>query len=69
MGLKDYQVDNDHFVAGEEGAELWFPCCACKHKTKTAEMFPCRECGHNANAVKPVRFMGLGLEKEAGHAG
>ena len=52
MGLQDWTTDSDKFEPEEGGVtRMSFPCCACKHQSKTDADEPCRSCGHNVNAV------------------
>lgn len=52
MVLQDWTTDGDKFEPEEDGlTRLSFPCCACKHQSKTDADEPCRSCGHNLNAV------------------
>ena len=52
MGLQDWTTDSDKFEPEDGGlTRLSFPCCACKHQSKTDADEPCRSCGHNVNAV------------------
>ena len=52
MGLQDWTTDNDKFDPEDGGlTRLSFPCCACKHQSKTDADEPCRSCGHNVNAI------------------
>lgn len=51
MGLSDYLVQRDKFVANQYGA-LSFPCSCCAHAGGDAQDEPCRTCDHNVNAVR-----------------
>jgi hypothetical protein len=55
MALSDYSRPPDRFEIDNEQeytirAEFAFPCCICKHASRSDATPPCSECGHNVNA-------------------
>jgi hypothetical protein len=50
-GIRKYLVKRDRFEYGETSI-MSFPCCCCKHKSKSDTDQPCRCCDHNLNAAE-----------------